>query len=52
MQIKTTRQHFVSARITIIIGKTITNGRREVEKQKSPDIVGGAVTLENSYAVS
>lgn len=50
-QIKTTRQHFTSARITMIRGKT-TNGREEVENQESPVTVGGAATLENSSAVS
>lgn len=44
MQTKTTtRQHFTSARITIIRGKTITNGREEAQKQEPSD-TGGADT--------
>ena len=53
MQIKTTtRQHFTSARKTIIRGKTITKGREEAQKQEPSDTVGGADTLENTLAAS
>ena len=53
MQIKTTtRQHFTSARITIIRGKTIPNSREEAQKQEPSDTVCGADTLENTLAVS